>query len=385
MIIIQLLLNGKNGSTIFSSLESALYGIGFIFSVEMLFLTIFMVVSIAGVVLNTFGVYIFYRPSLNSSTSPVVFSYMKYETMIGVVGNLACIAMGLSFCSGSVWFENTYTAQWIFSYIGTPVYNMSAYAKFLIEIAIVVDRILMLVPSFGSRWGLRDILKVKRPYLILLTVCACTVIINYPFIYLMNSPLVITLVNYGLPDHPVYTYFTSPRNPWSLWGNPGYYLVLFISIVKHVVTFFMEMVLNVISLVLFQKHLASKNKLVGPSVNIRAAQQTRQAGENSRESPGGRKMANLVLFITVTGFVHHLLLLNLLVYSLLNPVVNLTLRIIIFSAFFSSTMRHALNFVQFYLFNTAFRKEARAALAQMNLVHNLPNDPLANNTSMLTR
>jgi hypothetical protein len=53
MIIIQLLPNGKNGSTIYKSLESALYGLGFIFSVEMLFLTIFMAVSIAGVLFST--------------------------------------------------------------------------------------------------------------------------------------------------------------------------------------------------------------------------------------------------------------------------------------------------------------------------------------------
>jgi hypothetical protein len=379
MIIIQLLPNGKNGSTIYNSLESALFGLGFIFSVNMLFLTIFTAVSIAGVILNTFAVYIFCKPSLSSSSSPAIFSYMKYETMIGVVGNLSCIAMGLGFCSEIVWFENTYTAQWIFSYIGVPLYNMSAYAKFLIEIALVVDRILMLVPSFGSRWGIRDLLKVKRPYLILLTVCTCTFLINYPFLYLMNMPLVLTVVNYGLPDHPVFLYFTSTRNPWSAWGNPGYYLVLFISIVKHIVTFFMGTVLNVISLLLFQRHLKSKKLLVGPSA-IRANQQPRQVGENDRMSPGGRQMTNLVLFITVTGFFHHSLLLNLLVYSLYNPQITLTLRIIIFFAFFSSTLRHALNFVQFYLFNAAFRKEVRVALAQMKLVNNV-----ANNASLLTR
>jgi hypothetical protein len=81
-------------------------------------------------------------------------------------------------------------------------------------------------------------------------------------------------------------------------------------------------------------------------------------------------MANLVLFISVTGFAHHLILLTQVVYTLIYPKPTLTLRILIFSQFFASTVRHALNFVQFYSFNSAFRKEARAALAQINRVRN---------------
>jgi hypothetical protein len=390
MIIIQLLANGKNGSTIYTSLESALYGLGFIFSIEMLFLTIYMAVSIAGVVLNIFGVFILYRPAMNSSSSPIIFSYLRYESIIGVVGNLSCIAMGLGFCPDTVSFENNFAAQWFASYIANPLYNMTVYVKFLIEIVIVVDRIMMLVPTFESRWNLHAFLKIKRPYLVLIGICIFSVLINYPFIYLINAPAIITFINYGSSGFHVYTLVSSFRTPWSTWGNPGYYPMLFVTIFKNLVTFLVETVLNVISLVLFRRHLANRAKLVRPSGHIgretTTAHQTGQAGESSRESPGGRNMANLVLFISsVTGFVHHSLLLTVVVYAIFYPVPTVINKALVFATFFASNLRHALTFVQFYMFNSAFRKEALAVLASIKRIYNASNNSIVKNNSILTR
>jgi hypothetical protein len=167
--------------------------------------------------------------------------------------------------------------------------------------------------------------------------------------------------------------------------------MLFISILKHMVTFFVEMVLNIISLVLFQRHLANKARLVHrPSGHTRpestTANRTNQTAENSRDSPGGRKMANLVLFKSVTGFVHHSFLLALVMYSIFNSNPGLTTKTLIFSSYFASTVRHALNFAQFYMFNTAFRNEARVVLAQIKLINNANTVSVANiNNSRLTR
>jgi hypothetical protein len=183
-------------------------------------------------------------------------------------------------------------------------------------------------------------------------------------------------------------YFNFSRSPWSGWGNPGYYIMLFITIFKHLVTFLVEMVLNVISLVLFRRHLANRAKLIKPKGNIRrdttTALQINQAEENSRESPGGRNMANLVLFRSVTGFVHHFLLLALILYSIVSPIPNLITRILMFTTFFASTLRHALTFAQFYMFNTAFRKEARVVLIHIKLINNTPKNSVPNNNSILT-
>jgi hypothetical protein len=68
------------------------------------------------------------------------------------------------------------------------------------------------------------------------------------------------------------------------------------------------------------------------------------------ESVGGRNMANLVLAISVTGFAHNSLLLTHTIYTLINPKPSLPLKILQFSAAFVSSLRHAINFHQFYFF-----------------------------------
>jgi hypothetical protein len=149
-MIIQLLPNGMNGSTVFTDLSSALFALGYIFSVDLLYLTIHTVVSIAGVAGNAFSVFIFYRPDFCSATSPPLFAYLRYEAMIGVVGNLAGAIYAFNICSDILPFTNTFISQWIQSYMAIPLINMGYYAKFLIELVVVVDRIVIIVPSFGS-------------------------------------------------------------------------------------------------------------------------------------------------------------------------------------------------------------------------------------------
>jgi hypothetical protein len=127
------------------------------------------------------------------------------------VGNLVGAVNGFITCPSILSFVNNYIDQWIQLYLVLPLYNMSYYAKFLMEITIVIDRILMLVPTFGSQCHLNDLLKVRRPYLVLIGICACTVLVNYPFIYLANTTQITTLVNYGYPGYHVYTYFLTNR------------------------------------------------------------------------------------------------------------------------------------------------------------------------------
>jgi hypothetical protein len=143
-----------------------------------------------------------------------------------------------------------------------------------------------------------------------------------------------------------------------------------------VVTFFVETLLNVVSLVLFQRHIAQKAKLtIRSSSNATKRSQSQsvnspESAESVKNSPGGRKMTNLVLFMSTSGFIHSLILLSHTIYGLIYSKPSLTLKSLLFCAFFASTLRHALNFAQFYWFNTAFQKEARVILAKMKLISN---------------
>jgi hypothetical protein len=396
-MIIQLF-NGSNGTKIYKSLESALYDLGYIFSIEMLYLTIYLTVSMAGLIGNIFCVLIFYRPAFYSTTSPPLYSYLRYEAMIGIVGNLIAAVYGLNTCSDILPLTNTYASQWIQSFIAIPLYNMSYYAKFLIELVIVMDRITMLVPSFHAPWGLNNLFKIKRPFHVLIGVCISTVLINYPFIYLLYVPSSSVFVNYGYPEYHLYTYFAASRAVWSSLGMAGYYPMLFIYIFKNVFTFLIEILLNMTSLALFQSHLAKKAKLVAPppghnismveTINHNAsfamtARQSHARGKNE-SSAGGRNMANLVLVKSASGFAHNMFLTTYTMYYLNNPKVSLTLRILQFCSYFASTLRHAINFLQFYFFNTTFRKEARIFFGKIKIVNTTarvqPSHQINNNT-----
>jgi hypothetical protein len=379
-IIIQLL-GGKNGSTVYSDLDSALFALGYIFNIDMLYMTVYLAVSIAGLLGNIFCVLIFFRPAFYSSASPPLFAYMRYEAITGVVGNLVGAIYGLNTCADILPLTNTYTSQWIQSYISVPVYNISYYVKFLIEIMIVVDRIIMLVPSFGSRYGLSKLNQIKRPYIVFIIIVIFSILINYPFIYLIFSPSTNVLVNYGYPGYQVYTYFVASRSAWSNFGMFGYYPMLFIYIFKNIVTFFIETVLSIISLILFRRHLKNKRKLhpsatgtvavnVGDLSLMTAASSHRPSylrlqTSITNEFAGARNMANLVLVNTITGFVHNVLLTTFTMYNLNYPKPSLTLRIIQFCSYFASTLRHALNFIQFYSFNINFRKETKLSLRSL--------------------
>jgi hypothetical protein len=301
----------------------------------------------------------------------------------------------MNLCSDLIPFLNTYFGESVITpNIAIPLYNMSYYAKFLIEIAIVVDRILMLVPSFGSRWGINNLLKVQRPYLILLGLCTFSLLINWPYLYLIDGAKVNVFISY--PDRTVYTVYAAYTNSaWSKLPSFGYYVMIFIFIFKHVVTFTVETVFNVISLILFQRHLANKAKILGPSPSaglasvskpnlsinktgsvmpIKRASRGMSLGNaltgnsgNNDPSAGGRKMANLVLIMSVTGFAHNAILLTYTVCNLTLPL-SVFLRSLNFLAYFTSALRHAINFLQFYLFNTAFRKETRFILAKLKII-----------------
>jgi hypothetical protein len=192
------------------------------------------------------------------------------------------------------------------------------------------------------------------------------------------APSVTVLVNYGYPGYQVYTYYGIMHTSWGNWGNYGYSVMLFIYIFKNLVTFIIETVLNVTSLVLFKRHLAHKAKLLSTktikakpiqanlletSTSHSAANSAHKHGES--ESAGGRNMANLVMVMSLSGFVQNMIQLVFTVCTLVNSKPNLGIKALQLTASFASTVRHAMNFAQFFCFNSNFRKETKLVFANI--------------------
>jgi hypothetical protein len=371
--------DGKNGTVTWPDLESALYTFGMLRNIEMLYMTIFLAVSIAGILLNIFSAVVFFRPAFYSSTAAPIFSYMRYEALIGVLGNAIETIYGINYCIILLSLVNNFTSQWIQVNIVIPVYNITYYLKFMIEIVIVVDRILILVPSITSKSGLGFFLKIKRPYLVLISICVFSVVIDYPYLGLLGCVSSVTIVNY--PVNQVFTYWRTQKCAWGNLPSSGYYQILAMNLFKNVVTFFVETVLNMISVVLFRRHLSKKATLVGtnrsattkkPSNTITKSlantSNDTQASSSNGPSAGGRNMANLVIFKTVTGFFHNVILTTYTMWVVVSPQPTPTYRMLMFLSYFASTLRHSINYFQFYYFNTAFRNEARLLIQKTGLV-----------------
>jgi hypothetical protein len=137
-VIIQLLANGQNSTTVYRNLASALYDLGYIFSIEMLYI-IFSHINRRHFPQHPNRAH--HPPpdhALGHLSHPVCLHALRgpdrccWQFVAGA-------AYGVNSCPDTVQIANTYNGQWIQSHLVIPTLNMAYYAKFLIEIAIVVD------------------------------------------------------------------------------------------------------------------------------------------------------------------------------------------------------------------------------------------------------
>jgi hypothetical protein len=181
-------------------------------------------------------------------------------------------------------------------------------------------------------------------------------------------------------------------------GGDGYYVMLFVYLAKNVITFAVETLLNVVSLVLLHRHLVHKAHLVHhaphttlhamvilPKITAKPATGAGGHGNGSGSAHESRNMQHLVLVKSVTGFIHNVLLITFTLFYLNNPSSTLTLRIVQFNAYFASTVRHAINFILFYFFNSTFREQTHLVCARVNLIGTAQVQPSSTTVTKVDR
>ena len=183
-------------NTSFSDLRAALVSLGYFLPLNYLYLSIFMATTIIGVFLNFLCVCIFSR---NQFRTPL-YVYLSYVAHVGIVGNLAAIIQAIMICSDIIAIANTYIGQWLESFVYITLYNMTASAKFDLDIVIVLDRIVSFKPRF--KWFIEI-----KPYKIMLAILGFTIFLNFPYIYLMYKPLYTTFMRSG--NNETFTLYTT--------------------------------------------------------------------------------------------------------------------------------------------------------------------------------
>ena len=173
------------------------------------------------------------------------------------------------------------------------------------------------------------------------------------------------------------------KTPWSKAGNYGYFIMYSVYFTKHVITFSIEIVFNVISLTLFKKHFSARASLVGArkSTNSNLVNLTKEhaltrdsiALSKSKSEDAEKNVSMMVFVNSVMSFLHHIILITYTIYYLNTPKPNLTMRILQFCAFYMSVIRHASNFFIYYKFNINFKKECHILLEKLGIFKSLDN------------
>lgn len=349
-----------NTSVTYADLDAAYYDLGYIYPLEVVYLAVFLPATIVGLGLNVISVII-----LNSNRfNKPIFSYFIYTCLVGIYGNAVAIIHGFSTCAGYslVPFANNYIAQWLEAYIYIPSYNMASYAKFLLDVAIILDRLIV----FNT--VIKPLMERVKPYQVFLMIIVFTVFINYPYIHLVYEPR----ENYLIQNGAVFVIYTVNLVPWGLKGSYGYVVMYSIYLFKHVLTLIVEIILNMISLKKFRSFIAKKNSLRMRTFNSTATtthheefdeppppppQSSRHQSASSKSLDADRNITKLVFLNTLASFLHHSILIVYVIYYLHAQKLSSAVRCVQLLAALASVLRHGANFFFFYGFNTNFRDQ----------------------------
>lgn len=337
-----------NKNITYTDYDSALFAVGYIYPIEILYVSVFLPVTIVGVFLNIISIAILNTDRFNQH----ICSYFVYSCCISIIGNVTAVIHALSSCAGFnlIKIGNTFIVQWLQAFIYTPCYNMTSYALFLLDIFICLDRLAVFDPKY------KKYVEKYQPRQALACVIVIVIIVNFPYLYLTYEPVQNVLVS----SNGAMSVINFVRiADWAKRGSYGYNIMYVIYFVKFVLTFSVEIMLNLISLSKFREFLANKSKLVH-ACQIRKSMNTNELNVNMNKIKSidvERKITKLVISNNLASFVHNVALIVYVVYYLNMFNLDLTIRVLQFTAMFVSVVRHASHFFFFYTFNSHFRSE----------------------------
>jgi hypothetical protein len=341
---------------------------------DTVYMYVFVPTALLGFTLNTLSLVILQR---REQFGRPMYAYLRALTWLGVVGNLVAVAYGVLQCPHILpTVANTYAGQFYKSYVYIPIYNMAYYARFLIDIAKKLDQI----STFSLR---RSMYLGLRPWHVVLITLLITLLVNYPYLYLVYSPQSFQIVNNNPAERAALHSDTFHFFHLTEWASSaaGRLTLNLVYVVKHGMTLGIDVILNIIWFALFKPYYTHKSNTINGSLLLKNDQQSCQAEANvvqgvkskrmgsnaSMSSVHGRlrnlnsekKMSDMVLLNSVMCVLHHLVLVGFTAYYLNSSARNLTVEVMSLAAHYASVLRHASCFFMFYGFNSSFRNECK--------------------------
>ena len=164
-----------NGNASFSNLNQVYTSLGLSYTLNLLYVTLFMGSSFFGFLLNGLTLVVL---STRSKFHLSLYFYLKASTLTCLCLNLFHVMFALVSSPQIVCLGNTYSAQFFISYIYMPVSSTLGYFKFILNTIMILERISVLRPR-----RVRFIYSSPSITVILGFVCAVVLMLPHYFVY----------------------------------------------------------------------------------------------------------------------------------------------------------------------------------------------------------
>ena len=359
-----ILITAKGNST-FPSMNAMYASLGLSYTLNLLYISVFLATSLAGVILNSLTLALLIKEK-KFKQQPVYF-FLKISTLTALLLNLFHSAFALVSCPQVLDLGNSMFVQTAVSFYYWPVVVMLGYYKFAINTLLILDRIAALkhqIKKFIS-------FSPARSSLVLLLVSVLVILPRF-FVY---RPYKLRLVNVETRQET--DMFIRDASAFARTQS-GRLILNAISGVRSSVLCVIDIVLNVWTICLFRKFLTNKQKMTKFDMNAllessstphnssAIASSSQNVTPSPPQSPSyaqkldEKNVIKLVMAQCFFSIMHQIMLFGTFCCILADENGLVGSATLVFVTGYVSVVRQTITFFIFYFFNKRFKRDVKA-------------------------
>ena len=324
---------------------------------DCLFLYVYTPINVIGFFLNLTNFLIFSNEEFNTNLYKYLRFYCLDSALLNFISSFAVLYKSTRLSA----FSKVYFSVFIFSYIYSDIVNTIYFINSILDLIILIDRIALFKPKFKF--------DKFNPYFICIIITIICTVINIPY-FMLFTPVYFYAEFNNQTVTKFYYYGLSKFGSSDIGKNFSYFL----NGVRDAGTLLVEFILNIVSLILLKEYLNKKKKLIKISSNatkhsnleIKSVNQNGSRLNSDHTTPTLRpkeknisnrelKANAMVIFMCFMSSTEHLLILIAIISKLLFN--GFFSSILIFLGNFGISLKHAMSFLTFYLFNKNFARK----------------------------
>ena len=336
--------NYSNQTEILLNKTQWLEKFGSTYTLDILYTYVLTPISFFGFLINLLSFYILLKPVFFAKP---IFSFFR---VYAINSALVCLLLSTYFLIPTYTlfaFTNTMEALTYGAYFYTPVYSTIYFFNSFLDVYINMERVSIFVPLFHRIYSFSS----KKTCSFLFAACLA---INFPYFF------------YYKPQENVVELDTKEMfviNAWALTdfakSISGKVIAYVIYFIRDVLTLFLEIILNIFSVVLMKKHLDSKRNVVFILENVQ------NSNLSTNLSKADKNITYMVLVMSLLSALQHTSFLACTGYFIMKQ--DLLAYSICYGSNQIIAIKYSSNFFLFLLFNKLFRKTFKNLFKRNNL------------------